>query len=229
MSDPGGLVLIWFGIQEFSEFRGKIIHSSEAEVEMEKQRKIAKEQLEGVIEKEEETYVLLTGAKLEKNTMFQKTFDCITALTMVEDMFAFKETLTCLNIEASVVKDFCNLLKDADNKIVDKKSTIQYKKLIKLIQVFPNLKNLIQGFLYLYHNVFFQHELLKVVITFNDVATISSRIDKQQGEDIREETHDILHALRLLCEVPPTSSLPPEELLDFFIKCGGSIVVLAVL
>jgi len=157
----------------------------------------------------------------------------------VEDVLALEELFTQLDMDTLITSPFCSLCRD-----VNKKYHTQYRELVRvyieLVQTLPNLKHLIQGFPSLFLDVMFQNDLLKVVAPFTHV-TLNSRIDIRQGEDIREETHDILHALRLLCDrqsilqhplfarLKSKSRMTPEELLDFFIKCGGAVVGLAIL
>lgn len=225
-------------------FRGKIIHSSEAEVrqQMEQLRKSTKDELEKLVEKEVDVYILLTSAQLEKAPVFQRVHQFVTALSMAEDILALQEhtKYVDMDIGTPAIDKFCSLFKNPSMK-----SQTSYQQLVQwydeLIITLPNAKNLILGFPSLFLNVIFEHNLLKVLSFFSDVPALNARIDSRQGEDIREETHDILHALRLLCDtrsillhplfakIRAKARITPQELIDFFVKCGSAIVALAIL
>jgi hypothetical protein len=225
-------------------FKGKLLHSTEAEVrqQMETLRKTTKEEIEKLVEREVDVYVLITNAQLEKATVFQRIYQCIAALAMAEDIVALQEHSKYVNVDfaSPALAKFCDLIKSPSNK-----SQTQYQQLVQwydeLINTLPSLKNLIQGFPSLFLTVIFEHDLLKVFSFFSDVVALNARIDTRQGEDIREETHDILHALRLLCDnqsilshrvfakIRSKATIMPQELLDFFVKCGNAVVALAIL
>lgn len=225
-------------------FKGKILHSSEAEVrqQMEMLRKTTKEEIERLVESEIDIYILLTNAQLEKGQVFQKIHQCITALVMAEDIVALQEHTKHINMDLDIpaLNKFCDLFKNPEKRL-----QTHYQQLVQwyeeLIITLPNMRNLIQGFPSLFLDVVFEHNLLKVLSFFSDVTALNARIDTRQGEDIREETHDILHALRLLCDsqsilshtvfakIRAKSNIKPQELIDFFVKCGSAVVALAIL
>lgn len=223
--------------------RGKLLTSSEAEVrqELEKLTKTAKEELEALLYYELEVAVDLFNAEVQKVNLTQKIFDCILATAIAEDIAALKNLHINLNIfVAPCIENFCTLFSDPNTR-----GQTPYGKVVvaytDLVNFLPTLKHLIRGFTSLFFNVMFQQDLLKALGAFQDVASLNSRIDNRQGEDIRPETHDILHALRLLCDpesilqhrvfakIRSKLSINSDELLNFFVACGGAVVALAML
>eukprot|EP01133_Synstelium_polycarpum_P014536 gene14536-17171_t len=225
-------------------FRSKMSKLSEAEVrrEMDTLRKKLKEDIDQTINQEIDLYLEChkTGVALDRQVVSKRVHNCVLALIMAEDIAGLHRLLSHLDMDSPVINEFCTVLGDAN-----KRETTDYGALelvyTSLTNTHQTLVQVIQGLPFLFYYVMIQSDLIKVLSLFKDVSSLNSRIDNRQSEDIREETHDILHMLRLLCErnsilhhktfanirSKTTAPTTINELIDFFRACGGSVIALA--
>ena len=218
------------------------ITNVEAEIRrnLENKKQEMEKVLANFIQKEAALSSELLQAHLEEQKLVKQVTDFMQGISVKNDFFALRELLSTLQISVPVsIEAFCALPWDKEN-------CLQYgtvcSRYTDVLNALPRLSTVIRGFPWLFWVIMFKERLISVLESFNDAATLNARIDNRQGEEIREDTHEILHSLRIICEPKSIFSHPVfgkmmkksvaitlEELLDFLVSCGGAVQALALL
>jgi len=217
----------------------RILKLPEQEVrhELEQISKRVKQSIKDTIEQEIETANSVLKLGLESQVIFAKLSVCIEAIDSKNDIFALRDLCSKLDIMVpDTLSAFCPLFIEGANplclEVID-----QYHS---VVQTLPKLPEIFKNYPVLFNEVMYKKDLMTTLKKFPNPSVLDQKIDHRQGEELREETHANLHALRLVGKSIMShplfprlrehdKNITPTQLVNFFSETGGAFVALVSL